>query len=211
MHMITSDSQPILKTKRLRLRAFTFADAKRIQVLAGHADVAAMTASLPHPYPDGAAESWIANHAKNFAHQSAAVFAIEIADASDRVASADSHNATDVVTAATDLAQRLIGCISLTEISHADSRAELGYWIGIDDWNKGYCSEAAAQILQFGFEVLNLNKITSRHLKINPSSGRVMVKSGMRHEGTLRQEFRKNGRFHDLEVYGILKQEFRAT
>jgi RimJ/RimL family protein N-acetyltransferase len=75
-------------------------------------------------------------------------------------------------------------------------------------WNQGYCSEAAAAIVKFGFENLNLNKITSRHMSTNPASGRVMVKAKLKKEGVLRQEFRKNGKFVDVEVYGVLREDF---
>ena len=98
----------------------------------------------------------------------------------------------------------LIGCIDLG-ISKENAKAELGYWIGFDYWNKGYCTEAAIAIVKFGFENLKLNKITSRHMTGNPASGRVMMNAGLTKEGTHREEFQKNGVFHDLEVYGVLK------
>jgi ribosomal-protein-alanine N-acetyltransferase len=52
-------------TERLRLRPFHRGDAPDVQRLAGAREIAAGTLTIPHPYPDGAAEAWIATHGKN--------------------------------------------------------------------------------------------------------------------------------------------------
>ncbi len=178
-------NRPSLVTERLVLRPFVLSDAEAVQRMAGHPLVAATTATIPHPYPDGAAQEWINKHNLWFQKGNAVQFAITLKEN-----------------------DKLIGCIDLNGIADGNSKAELGYWIGVDYWNNGYCSEAALAVLKFGFEKLNLNKITSRHMSSNPSSGRVMVKAGMKKEGLLRQEFKKNGIYVDIEVYGILRTEF---
>ena len=48
-----------LETERLWLRWLRAADAPAIAAFAGLADVARMTASMPHPYPPGEAERFI--------------------------------------------------------------------------------------------------------------------------------------------------------
>ena len=50
-------SIPRLTTKRLVLRPLTLADAADVQRLAGEREIAETTATIPHPYPDGAAEA----------------------------------------------------------------------------------------------------------------------------------------------------------
>jgi RimJ/RimL family protein N-acetyltransferase len=72
----------------------------------------------------------------------------------------------------------------------------------------GFATEAGAALLRYGFETLGLNRIFAHHMRRNPASGRVMQKLRMRYEGSLRQHFRRNDRFEDLECYGILKQEY---
>ena len=52
--------QPTLRTARLVLRPFEPSDAPDVQRLAGAYEVALNTATVPHPYPDGAAGQWIA-------------------------------------------------------------------------------------------------------------------------------------------------------
>ena len=76
-------------------------------------------------------------------------------------------------------------------------------------WNRGFATEAARAILAFGFESLELNRIYALHMTVNPASGRVLHKAGMRHEGTLRQSVVKWGDHKDIGVYGILAKEWQ--
>jgi RimJ/RimL family protein N-acetyltransferase len=87
-------------------------------------------------------------------------------------------------------------------------RAELGFWLGVPYWGRGYCTEAAQAVVAFGFEVLKLNRIYAGHFKGNTASQRVMLKLGMRHEGCFRQHILKWDRFVDLENYALLASEF---
>jgi ribosomal-protein-alanine N-acetyltransferase len=178
--------QPVLRTERLVLRPFTFDDALAVQVLAGAPEVADTTLHIPHPYPSGAAEQWIATHAGAWESGTGATYAV-------------SDAATDTLT----------GAVTLV-IAPAHARAELGYWIGVPFWNRGYCTEATRALVDLGFGSLGLHRIQARHLTRNPASGRVMLKLGMRMEGINRDAMRKNGRFEDLAVYAILADEWVA-
>ncbi len=71
--------------------------------------------------------------------------------------------------------------------------------------------DTAVQAIRYGFDILALNKITSRHMSENPSSGKVMQKVGMIKEGYLKQDFCKNGKFVDMVVYGFLREEFQSS
>ena len=83
--------------------------------------------------------------------------------------------------------------------------AEMGSWIGKPYWNQGYATEAAKAIIKQGFEVMKLNRIHAHHFARNAASGKVLLKIGMKHEGTLRQHVVKWDKFEDIELYGILK------
>lgn len=174
--------QPTLTTERLTLRPFKLSDAADVQRLAGDVRVAKTTANIPHPYPDGAAEEWIATHAPAWTEGKGAPFAI-IEKSSEQ----------------------LIGCIGVLGISSLHLRGEAGYWIGFDYWGKGYCTEALKELIRYCFTELQLNKVTSRHIGSNPASGKVMRKAGMQQEGLLRQDFFRGGHFEDTLVYGILR------
>jgi len=179
--------RPTLYTDRLILRPFALADAPDVQRLAGDRDVASTTLRIPHPYEDGAAERWIAGHQEKFDRGELVNFAITVRPAG-----------------------QLIGCISLT-IEREHRAAELGYWIGKPWWGQGYATEAAKAVVQYGFEVLGLNRIYAHHFTRNPSSGRIMQKLGMSYEGRHRQAVLKWGRFEDIETYAILKNDRQPT
>lgn len=175
---------PNLITERLILRAFSLSDSADVQRLAGEKEVAATTLLIPHPYPDGAAEEWISSHAGQVQRGEQYVFAI-----------------TDQGTG------ELMGAIGLGRNS-THNKAELGYWVGVDFWGRGYCSEAARAIVHFGFESLGLNRIHSCHFLTNPASGRVLQKAGLKYEGLLRQDYYKWGEYVDSAVYGLTRDEY---
>jgi ribosomal-protein-alanine N-acetyltransferase len=179
--------QPTLETERLILRPFRIADAAEVQRLAGDRAIAETTANIPHPYPDGAAETWIASHLDRFASGESATFAITRRDDG-----------------------ALLGAMGL-EINPEMQRAELGYWVGKPYWNLGYCTEAARSVVRFAFEDLRLRRVFAQRYGRNPASGRVMQKAGMRHEGTLRQHTVKWDTVDDIEVYGVLREEWRGS
>ena len=64
-------------------------------------------------------------------------------------------------------------------LSHSQ-KAELGYWISVPYWGKGYTTEAVKRLIQFGFEEMELNRIFASYFSNNPASGRVMEKAGLR-------------------------------
>jgi RimJ/RimL family protein N-acetyltransferase len=180
-------AQSSLPTARLLLRPYQLTDAGDLQRLAGDRRIAATTANIPHPYPDGAAEAWIARHASQWSASTHASFAV--------VHAADA---------------RLVGGAGLV-IDREQGRAEMGYWIAVPEWGQGFATEAAQALCRFGFAVLGLRRIEARHLASNPASGRVMVKLGMRYEGTLRSHEVKWDEVHDLVVYGLLAEEWSAS
>jgi [ribosomal protein S5]-alanine N-acetyltransferase len=104
---------------------------------------------------------------------------------------------------------QLVGAIGL--VMKGDGLAELGYWIGVPFWSRGYASEAAAEMLRYGFEECGLHRIFAAHFSRNPSSGRVLQKIGMKFEGTLRQHVKKWDEYLDVHHYGILREEWAST
>ncbi len=171
-----------LRTARLVMREFELADAPRIQQLAGEREVALNTMNIPHPYPDGGAEEWIASQDEKRA-QGNVIFAIDDGE--------------------------LVGGIGL-RVQREFERAELGYWIGKPFWGRGYATEAAGAIIRYGFEELNLHRIYAGYFSRNEKSARVMIKNGMKYEGTLRQHVKKWDEFVDVVYYGILRQDWAA-
>ncbi len=104
---------------------------------------------------------------------------------------------------------KVIGTIGFMWVSGENRSAEVGYSLSRTYWNQGYMTEALAAILRFGFETLNLNRIEAQHESDNPASGRVMVKVGMQREGTLRSRLFNKTKYVDVELYAILREDWR--
>ncbi len=105
---------------------------------------------------------------------------------------------------------KAIGTIGFMWIHREDSSAEVGYSLHRGYWNQGIMTEALEAILALGFLKINLNRIEAQHETANPASGRVMQHVHMQHEGTLRQRICNKGRFVDVELYAILRKDYRA-
>lgn len=175
---------PLIETPRLLLRAYAGTDAAAVQRLAGAREVADTTARLPHPYPDGAAEGWIASHAASWAARQELALA---------------------VTARED--GQLLGSVGLV-FDQANENAELGFWIGLPFWRHGFATEAASALTDYAFRVLGLQRVQARHFARNPASGRVLLKAGLRREGTSPRAYLRNGRFEDVVFYGAVRRDW---
>lgn len=104
---------------------------------------------------------------------------------------------------------RMIGTIGFMWVNPEHGSAEVGYSLNRDYWNQGLTTEALRAVVAFGFDVLQLHRIEAQHDTENPASGRVMAHVGMRYEGTLRQRLRNKGRYVDVALYAILRNDPR--
>jgi RimJ/RimL family protein N-acetyltransferase len=78
-------------------------------------------------------------------------------------------------------------------------------------WGEGYATEAAAALVAWGFDILDLQRIHAAHFTRNPASGRVMQKIGMTFEGIARQHVLKHDRWEDMARYGIVRGDPRPS
>ncbi len=170
--------QPSLTTARLRLRPLAPDDAAALQRHAGRFEVAGTTINIPHPYAEGAAESFIAAQTLGWR---------------------EDRSATWAVTRDGDF----IGCVGLQLVSRAHARARLGYWIAHPEWNRGYATEACRAVVDWAFAD-GWHRVEADHLCRNPASGRVMQKLGMRHEGRMRAYYRRFDQWEDVELYALV-------
>ena len=84
----------------------------------------------------------------------------------------------------------------------------IGYCIGQKWWCCGYTSEALKELIRFFFEDVCVNRIESRHDPRNPNSGKVMLKCGLKCEGTMRQDDINIQGVCDSVRYAILAEEY---
>lgn len=174
---------PVLETERLILRPFVGGDAPLVQKLAGEEEIARNTLAMPFPYLEGMAEAWIGTHINDYNEGKSVIWAITLKET-----------------------EQLIGAIGLS-LQLQYLLAEMGYWIGKEFWNKGYCTEAVETVLDFSLKQTKLHKISASHFGNNPASGRVMEKAGMKYEGTLRSHMMHWNEYKDLVYYGHIRDE----
>ncbi len=106
--------------------------------------------------------------------------------------------------------QKFIGTAGFIDWNIEQARAEIGYTLSGKYWGKGYMTEVVNAIIYFGFTTMMLNRIEARCVIENIASARVMEKVGMKYEGILRQCMFIKGKYRDLKIYSILKDEFSA-
>ncbi len=172
-----------LETDRLTPRPYDLSDIPALVPLIGAREVAATTLRIPHPYTEEYARDFIASAQEDMANGKCLRLGIILRES-----------------------QTLCGGIGLM-IEAEHRRAELGYWIGVPYWGNGYATEAARIVVNYGFGALGLHKIFASHFANNPTSGNVLRKIGMRHEGSLRAHVMKWGKLLDLEMYGMLASD----
>jgi RimJ/RimL family protein N-acetyltransferase len=144
---------PVLETKRLAMRAPRLEDAKRVAALANDRRIAENVARIPHPYQVPDAESFISGANKVGGE---AVFLITLRD------------------------ETVIGACG---IMLQERTPELGYWLGLPYWGKGYATEALHAVIDYAFTDLAHDELQAGARVTNPASRRVLEKCGFQWTG----------------------------
>jgi RimJ/RimL family protein N-acetyltransferase len=156
---LTRDDVFRIETRRLWLRWPKVPDAAAIQRLAGEADVAEMTSSIPHPYPRGEAERF--------------VFA------------ARKGNATgcslQLAVAPRGEPGQFMGMVGARV---KDGQLDIGYWLGRPHWGKGFATEAAHALIDAVFTYTEAPAIAAWVRVVNPASRGVIEKCGFQFVGS---------------------------
>ncbi|MGE0566200.1 MAG: GNAT family N-acetyltransferase, partial [Pseudolabrys sp.] len=116
-------SIPVLETKRLTLRAPCIEDAKTVAALANDRRIAENTARIPYPY--------------------------KIADAENFIAGANKADG-EVVFLIVGHDGAIMGACGAIPLD--GQPPELGYWLGVSNWGKGFATEALHALIDFAFD-----------------------------------------------------------
>ncbi len=104
--------------------------------------------------------------------------------------------------------RRMIGTCGFTKIDAANNFAEIGYVLNPDFHGRGYATEAAKRVMEFGFAELALHRIEARFMQGNEASLRVMERLGMSFEGYHRDSVFAKGEYKTIGYCAITKEEF---
>jgi ribosomal-protein-alanine N-acetyltransferase len=102
----------------------------------------------------------------------------------------------------------MIGAMGFLDWPNIHQRAELGYVINRKYWGEGLVTEAASALCDFAFRKMQVNRIEAGTIVEHRASQRVLEKCGFRLEGVLRQRELIKGRFPDVTMYSLLRQDY---
>ncbi len=153
----------VLETERLSLRRPTLADVKAIAHLANDRRIAENTRRLPHPYSQ--------EHAIAFV----------------RYAASDPHEIAFLM----EQNFEPIGMIGLNMAEH--DAPELGYWLGVDYWGRGFGTEAARAVIDYFFEEFDGEHLFAGARVTNPASRNILEKCGFQWSGVELHRFEALG------------------
>lgn len=102
-----------------------------------------------------------------------------------------------------------IGTCALMNVDTRNRHAELSIVIGEKDyWSKGYGTIIMKQLIDWGFFGLNLRRLYLHVFSFNTRAINLYEKLGFKQEGTMRDMVYRNGNYHDVLVYGLMKDEY---
>ena len=86
-------------------------------------------------------------------------------------------------------------------------KAEVGFWIFPQYWNKGFISEALKAVINYCQTEKRIHRLEAFVEEGNAASSKVLEKAGFQYEGTMRDCEIKDGRYISLHVYALLSGE----
>lgn len=101
-----------------------------------------------------------------------------------------------------------IGSIGVVALNENIEAVEVGYCIGSKFWRQGITTEAFKALIEFFFMEVEVNRIEACHDPRNVGSGKVMLKCGLKYEGTKIQGGRNNTGICDVALYGLVKDQW---
>lgn len=178
---------PILKTDRLILRQLTLNDAKA--VFAIRSDFAVTRLNIGSAYTSiEQARSLIESILDNYQRHSELRWGITLKNGDDTV----------------------IGMCGYNYWAQRDFRGSVGYDLARVYWRQGIMTEAVREVVKFGFEHMALNRIEADASIENEASIRLLKRLGFQHEGIEREQYFEGGEFHDLELFSLLKRDYKG-
>lgn len=173
---------PRLETERLVLRPVTLDDVPAVHQYCSDPDVARYTTWHPH---------------RSLAESQAYVIAVQDQYRRDEPSPWGVEHRGERV---------LIGTCGFVARTPEHHRAELGYTLARPYWGQGYMTEAARAVIEYAFTNLDVNRIQAMCDAENLASARVLEKSGMRLEGILRDYLLIKGRYRNVRMYSVVRE-----
>lgn len=105
----------------------------------------------------------------------------------------------------------VIGSCGFLNMQSKHYRAEIGFELSRDYWGKGIAAEALEAVIKYGFQHFQLERIEALIETANVPSQKLVEKQGFLREGLLRHYEFTCGKFDDLYMYSVLKEDLNIT
>ena len=176
---------PSITTERLVLRRMAVGDCYDMYEYASNAEVTRFLTWSPHPDLEYTKEylQYIVNHYK-------------LGDFYDWAVVLKREN-------------KMIGTCGFTRFHMQHDCGEIGYVINPSYRGQGLACEAVRAVMAFGLERLGLHPIEAKYIDGNEASRRVMEKAGMTFEGVRREGMLIKGRYRDIGVCSVLREDVK--
>ncbi len=175
---------PTLETEKIMLREMTPQDVNSLLMHFGNTEVVQFIGMQPIKTIEQANE-WLRWMGGFFAAQDGLRWGLELRETGEFIGSAGLHH-----------------------WNREAHYAEIGCDIAHPFWGNAYGQEAMRRIIEFGWESMKLNRIEADVVKGNMRSMHVLEKLGFKKEGVLRQRLLKGGKYYDVYLFGLLRNEY---
>ncbi|WP_062061727.1 GNAT family N-acetyltransferase [Aquimarina longa] len=101
------------------------------------------------------------------------------------------------------------GAGGFNSLQQEHQRAEIGFWLLKDFWGKGIMKEIMPRLFEEGFTTLKLNRIEGYVVSSNIKCKNALEKINFCYEGTMREFEIKNGSKISVDIYSLLKSEWK--
>ena len=105
---------------------------------------------------------------------------------------------------------KIIGTIGFAKWDKENKVGEIGYVLAQEYWGKGIITEAVKEILKFGFEQMELTKITAHCIAENIGSEKVLLKAGFKFDGLFPKSETIKGKLVDIKWFSYLAKNFKV-
>ncbi len=92
-----------------------------------------------------------------------------------------------------------------------DNEAEIGYWIGIPFWGRGYIPEATHRLIRYAFEDLGIKTLWCGYFDGNEKSQRVGAKCGFRYARTEQKYWAPIDKTVTQHITRLTKEEWQKS
>jgi RimJ/RimL family protein N-acetyltransferase len=106
---------------------------------------------------------------------------------------------------------KVVGTCTLFHIYKVSRRAEVGFVLAKSFWGRGYMTEALSTLIDYGFSVLNMNRIEADTDPRNLAATKLLERLGFVKEGQLRERWIVEGEKSDSAMYGLLRRDWKRS